>query len=388
MPNVPNLPSQPLLSDVEGHLLDIQDDPIREEALRLRATLNKIHWHNGRLRFHQMRADIHLASMEQAAAHAEEAFGMLLQHISKLSFDEDEDTLRRESFTTAMSRPPSAASTSYTDTDFDELAGTVPLTPSGGHVQAPPDSLKQPEIREPIPSTTAPPDNSTQPEVREPIPSTTLKRPNGKPVPTNVTAPVGQSSLTKITFGTLPGQQPLFQGFSPSSPLYAFSSTKTAVSAENPLSQDSISVTLARTSIKTNTANFSQKTPGISSKNKVFLLLNDSNGEPRICTTRAEADTAKGQSVRSTLLAFSSREDAEAARQGCIASRLPLYLQDPAYNNAWFAVLKGRTPTVCQRKDLLKSIGVQYLKDLERNDIMSASKEEDACLLYTNSRAV
>ncbi|KAK7058467.1 hypothetical protein VNI00_002101 [Paramarasmius palmivorus] len=387
MSNLPNPPSQPLLSDVEGHLLDIQDDPIREEALRLRATLNKIHWHNGRLRFHQMRADIHLASMEQAAAHAEEAFGVLLQHISKLSFDED--TLRRESFTTAMSRPPSAASTSYTDTDFDELASTVPLTPSGGHVQAPPDNLKQPEIQEPIPSTTAPPDNSTQLEVREPVPSsTTQKRPKCKPVPTNVTAPVGQSSLTKITFGTLPGQQSLFQGFPPSSPLYAFSSTKTAVSTKKPLSQDSVSVTLAYTSTKTNTANSSQKTSDISSKNRVFLLLNDSNGEPRICTTRAEADKAKGQSIRSTLLNFSSREDAEAARQGCIASRLPLYLQDPAYNNAWFAVLKGRTPTVCQRKDLLKSIGVQHLKNLERNDILSASTEEDACLLYTNSAPV
>ncbi|KAK7016430.1 hypothetical protein VNI00_018889, partial [Paramarasmius palmivorus] len=126
--------TQPLLTDVEGRALEIQDPIVQELASRIRLYLDKVHWHNGRVLAHQQRLEKHMESVEAAAKEVEATLGSLFKHLSDPSVTTGSKSDRRESFSTARSQP-SSPETTYTDLSYEDMVRDVPLTPNGGHAQ-------------------------------------------------------------------------------------------------------------------------------------------------------------------------------------------------------------------------------------------------------------
>ncbi|KAK7045784.1 hypothetical protein VNI00_007185 [Paramarasmius palmivorus] len=363
---MPDSAMQPLLSDHEGTPLNLQNPILHEDAFRLRTSLNKIHWHFGRLHFYQAKLDKHINEIEIAVGVAEEAFGSLLDRLSEMEIPHDSDALRRESYVTAMSRPPSSSS-HYTDSEFDNFVATVPLTPSGS---------VQPSIDVDVPHA----DTAT---VQPRSDSCTERAQQGGPDTVEITNTLG----TKKSRGRTPlfsSDGPLIQSFSssPDSPLRPFAYPDSPRN-DLPALMESASIAGPPSSRKprghpapdatTQGAKLPRKTK---KKTTAYLVLNGLNGEHGVYESRASANKASGPD--SCVLTFPNAEQATDALQGCIASNLAQYLGDLAYVNAWFAVLKGRKRLVCHRDDLIATVGLNFMKELEEADIVPALTQEEA----------
>ncbi|KAK7053028.1 hypothetical protein VNI00_004349 [Paramarasmius palmivorus] len=274
----------------------------------------------------------------------------LLKHVSALTLAPDDDSDRRESYVTANSRPPSRPKSTlsdYADEAYDKLVQSVLLTPNGTHV-----ALAHEDAAMASPSV---PNQSQTPD----------------------TLPIAGPS------------EPLFQSFSPSSPLApyaykgplpAFASPGASISIGTPSTSSQPTRSQSpKKEIQSNTGFVSGRSR---LRNGVFIVLSDNNDEQAVYSTWAKANTARRYDKNISLLSYSTNEEAQQAIAGYVRSRLIIYLHDNAYENAWFTVLKGRQPTTCQRDGLLKAIGKDYLKELGPDDIVPAFTEEDAISIY------
>ncbi|KAK7034476.1 hypothetical protein VNI00_012323 [Paramarasmius palmivorus] len=353
--------TQPLLNDVSGTPLHIADPHVQHLVLLIRTNLDKIHWHNGRVRAHQQKVDQHMELVDKSAKDVEVAFGSLLEYFSTpltQSEAHESDPGRRESYSTALTRS-STPETTYTDVSYDNLVRNVNLTPNGGHTK----TLEEDKTN-PVTSTS---NKAIQTEEH---------------IGTTITAPAeGWSIVFKD-----------FQTFSRTGPLHPFAYSGTlpmsSISGAVPPSSSQPRPRLETMSTRSAIAfNMEPPTPTEKGKEKqtqhVYLVLTGHEGSIHLNRTQAnKAAKAQGNPA----LTFLSRHEAQLALSGCIASRLVDYLADAKYERAWFTVLKGTNPGVCNRSGLLRAIGNEHLKDLTSDDIVPAFTEKEAEDIYYDRR--
>ncbi|KAK7023412.1 hypothetical protein VNI00_016770 [Paramarasmius palmivorus] len=365
---------QPLFSDTEGTPLEIQNDFIRKEASHLREYLSRVHWHSGSVRYHQDRVNYHLERVDCAITEAEEALGRLLNHLSACSPGDASDSERRESFATAVSRPPSTETT-YTDESYDNMVRTVSLTPEG-HVQPSPPIEFEATTNQHL-------DKGVQ------------------------TAPVVAGNRTHSASPSTRSNESLIQTFSRSSPLHPFSysasrskrspaqeasrlvgfassmSEPGAPTTKSPKKASAQPVSAVPISAASVNLSPSKSKGKAKETGKVYLVLNGKGNVHQVHLEQSKAKAAKATGT--SVLTFDDYNEAQMALNGCIQSKLVQYLGDPAYQTMWFAVLKGNKPTVCQSDALLKSIGRDHLKHMKETDIVPAPDEDEANLIYEDN---
>ncbi|KAK7020174.1 hypothetical protein VNI00_017853 [Paramarasmius palmivorus] len=355
--------TQPLLNDISGTPVHIADPHVQHLVMLIRSNLDKVHWHNGRVRAHQQKLEQHMELVDASAKNAEAALGSLLEYFSTPLADPPEalesDLERRESYATALSQP-STPGTTYTDLSYDNFVRDVNLTPNGGHTKTVEENT---DLAAQVASTS---NKAIQTE---------------EYLGTTTTAPAeGRSILFKDS---------LFQTFSRTGPLHPFAYSDTrAISSISRATLPSSSEAEPRLKTKSTRSAIPSSTepPRIAEKGKeqrrqdaYLVFTGDRGGSIYLNRTHAnQAAKAQGYSA----LMFPSQQDAQLALNGCIASRLINYLGDAEYESSWFVVLKGTDPGVCERSGLLRKVGKGHLKDLGSDDIVAASTAKEAEDIY------
>ncbi|KAK7038867.1 hypothetical protein VNI00_010497 [Paramarasmius palmivorus] len=349
-----NTPAQPVLTDRDGTLLDIPHATIREDASRLRALLSSAHWHGGQLRHHQEMVNHHLDHLDRVVAGAEQALDSLLQNVSELTSASETESDRRESFATAISQPPSPQS-EFADDAYDQLVQSVLLTPNGTHAVLTEEDVAM--VNTPVPA--------------KPPQTLVISGPLQSFSPSSPLAPYAFHGPTPA-FVSAAGSISAGPSSTLSQPLFTRSRSPKKEGPETPVAGTSNTNAVSATVISGRTK----------IRNGVFVVLTSDPADSTIYKTWAKANSARGPNKTSPLLSYTTEKDAQQALQGYVRSKLVVYLHDPRYANAWFAVLKGRHPTICQRDELLKTIGKDHVKELFADDIVPAFTEEDAVAIY------
>ncbi|KAK7053191.1 hypothetical protein VNI00_003810 [Paramarasmius palmivorus] len=314
--------TQPLLDDVSGTPLHIPDAHVQHLVSLIRANLDKVHWHNGRVRAHQQKIEQHMELVETSTRDAE----MALDH------------------------------------SYDNFVRGVDLTPGGGHVKSLEDSA------DPAALDTRTSNKAIQTEEYHGT--------------TNTAPAKGQSILFKGSlFQTFSRTGPLHPFACSETP--AVSSISRAALPSLPEPQAHPKTKNARSALPLSmeppriTAKGKEKER--QQPQQAYLVLTGHGDSIYLNRTQANK-VAKAQGCMT--LTFLSQHDAQLALTSCIASKLLEYLREVEYESTWFAVLKGTNPGVCQRSELLRQIGKEHLKDLTSDDILLASTEQEAEDIY------
>ncbi|KAK7018711.1 hypothetical protein VNI00_018304 [Paramarasmius palmivorus] len=358
--------TQPLLNDVSGTPLHIADPHVEQLVSVIRENLDKVHWHNGRVRAHQQRLEQHMELVDASARNAEAALGSLLDYFSTQPGQleaRESDPDRRESYATALSRT-STPETTYTDVSYEQLVRDVNLTPNGGHTDMVLDNAETPA------PGSCPCDKAIQTEER--LGDT-------------------QAGGSSILF-----ERSLFQTFSRTGPLhpFAYCDAPPASSISRASSSEPQPCLKTRNTKAANLPSTEprKRQPTVASarpKEKgralgAYLVLTSSGGT--IYTDKSKANKAAKAKGSSSALPFLTEHDAQLALNGCVASNLTHYLVDANYQMAWFVVLKGSNPGFCDRSGLVQSIGTDYMKDLTSDDIIPTFTEKDAEDIYCDRK--
>ncbi|KAK7042941.1 hypothetical protein VNI00_008678 [Paramarasmius palmivorus] len=355
-----DLAGQQVLNGSACHPPRPQDPAIDRDAIRLRASLDEVYWHCGRLRFHQAEIEKHLTDVERAMGEVEDAFDLIMARVTKeTSKIPESQTERRESYSTAMSRPPSISDHStHSESNEDESEPSESVTPANDYTH-------------PTQSRLDPPAGAAN----------ELQANNMVSIPTSSGGGLIQSFPSSSTSPTF--------AYSVDSHRKILPSFTESISAPPPKSQAERTTSPTRSArrkdntasptMRTKTKKVQSTSPRKNTSPGAYLVLNGLSGSHRVYTSRMEANIGRGKDMKySYVIPFVDAEQAGYALEGCIRSKLCKFLEDTKYEDAWFSVLNAATPTYCQRDELVASIGANFLSKLKEDDIVVALTEAEA----------